>query len=228
MKTMKTGLPIQKKRGGFTLIELLVVIAVMGVLASLSIPVIGSFKKRAIINRTRAEMAQLQTAIDAYKAAYGFYPPGGTNVLVGQLYYELMGTTNLNPGYQVIGDTNTITAATVSSTFGIGGFMNCAKPGAEEGSTQARSFISDFKANQFATINSGGAAVKIIVASIGGPNPGYQPLGQQDVNPWRYNSSSPTNNPGAYDLWVQIVFKPGQTNLVCNWNNRVQVNTSLP
>ena len=27
----------------------------------------------------------------------------------------------------------------------------------------------------------------------------------QDLNPWRYNSSNPTNNPGSYDLWIQLV-----------------------
>ncbi len=54
-----------------------------------------------------AEMAQLETAIDSYKAAYGFYPPSNplynpTNVttyeghLINPLYYELLGTTNIN------------------------------------------------------------------------------------------------------------------------------------
>jgi hypothetical protein len=37
------------------------------------------------------------------------------------------------------------------------------------------------------------------------------------LNPWRYNSSHPTNNTGGYDLWVDLVIR-GKTNRVCNWS----------
>jgi hypothetical protein len=47
------------------------------------------------------------------------------------------------------------------------------------------------------------------------------------VNPWRYNSSNPTNNPGSYDLWVQLSIA-GKTNLICNWSKQVQIGSSLP
>ena len=63
----------------FTLIELLVVIAIMGVLAALIFPVVGAVKRHQYIYNAQAEMAQLETAIDRYKAAYGFYPPSPTN-----------------------------------------------------------------------------------------------------------------------------------------------------
>jgi hypothetical protein len=49
----------------------------------------------------------------------------------------------------------------------------------------------------------------------------------QDLNPWRYNSSSPTNNPGSYELWIQLRIG-GQTNLICNWTKQVQINSPLP
>jgi hypothetical protein len=62
---------------------------------------------------------------------------------------------------------------------------------------------------------------------VGGPDAQYQPLGLPDVNPWRYNSSSPTNNPGSYDLWIQLAFG-GKTNLICNWSKQVQINSPLP
>jgi len=48
------------------------------------------------------------------------------------------------------------------------------------------------------------------------------------VNPWRYNSSNPTNNPGSYELWIQLVFAPGKSNLICNWTKQVQINSPLP
>jgi hypothetical protein len=75
--------------------------------------------------------------------------------------------------------------------------------------------------------------VAVIVSSDGGPDAGYQPMpgfttqSGSPANPWRYNSSSPTNNPGAYDLWIQLVIN-GKTNLVCNWSSQVQVNSPLP
>jgi len=63
----------------FTLIELLVVISIIGVLAALLLPVAGAVRKQSMIRTAQAEMAQLETAIDRYKSAYGFYPPSPTH-----------------------------------------------------------------------------------------------------------------------------------------------------
>jgi hypothetical protein len=113
---------------------------------------------------------------------------------------------------------------------GVGGFMNCTKPGAGEDAAAARNFLPDLKPNQFgaAIYENATEGVNLLIGSVGGPYAQYQPLGQQDLNPWRYNSSSPTNNPGSYDLWIQLVFAPGQTNLICNWTKQVQINSPLP
>jgi prepilin-type N-terminal cleavage/methylation domain-containing protein len=230
----------------FTLIELLVVIAIMGVLAALLFPVVGAVKKRQYINHTQAQMAQLETAIDRYKAAYGFYPPspsipptvGNPPTLVNQLYYELTGTTNINlppgaPLYQSLGGSPpNVAAADVQTAFGVAGFVNCSKSGSGEDASVARNFLPDLKPNQITVIsNSTGPTtpvpVTILIGSVGGPDATYQPLGTQDLNPWRYNSSSPTNNPGSYDLWMQLSIGK-QTNLVCNWTKQVQINSPLP
>ena len=37
------------------------------------------------------------------------------------------------------------------------------------------------------------------------------------LNPWRYNSGHPTNNPNSYDLWVDVLIR-GKTNRFCNWS----------
>jgi prepilin-type N-terminal cleavage/methylation domain-containing protein len=230
----------------FTLIELLTVIAIMGVLAALILPVMHAVKIHQYIYNTQAEMAQLETAIDRYKAAYGFYPPspippptaGNQSSLVNQLYYELVGTvynpTNTPPVYTTLDGSASIDAGQVSTAFsGIGGFMNCTKPGAGEDAAAARNFLPDLKPKQFwpqpgYTNNGAKEGVNLLIGSVGGPYVQYQPLNQQDLNPWRYNSSSPTNNPGSYDLWIQLVFAPGQTNLICNWTKQVQVNSPWP
>ena len=77
--------------------------------------------------------------------------------------------------------------------------------------------------------NAPGVLVKVLTTSVGGPDRGYTPLGAIDLNPWRYvsNSQNATNNPGSYDLWVQLVMGR-ETNLICNWRKQVQINSPLP
>ena len=83
----------------FTLIELLVVISIMGLLAALIFPVAGAVKRQQYLKTASGELAQIETALDNYKAKYGVYPPSNpNNPLVNQLYYELIGTTNINSG----------------------------------------------------------------------------------------------------------------------------------
>jgi prepilin-type N-terminal cleavage/methylation domain-containing protein len=233
----------------FTLIELLVVIAIMGVLASLVLPVVGAVKKHQYLFNTRAEMAQLETAIERYKAAYGFYPPDNQvqadpmakRFQVNQLYYELTGTTNTSlndtPVYQSLNDPSLATLtggnlpfSQVGKAFGVGGFMNCTKPGGGEDAGTARNFLPDLKPKQVWSnytnhMNNGEAGLTLLVASVAGPDANYQPVvNAPNMNPWRYNSSSPTNNPGSYDLWVLLSIG-GKTNLVCNWSKQVRIVT---
>src|SRR6185295_9804646 len=89
-----------RHRLAFTLIELLVVISIIALLASL---VVG-FAKHAATNqkrsRVQAERDQIVTAIEAYKAHFGHYPPDNVtpstktvNAVTNQLFYELTGVT---------------------------------------------------------------------------------------------------------------------------------------
>jgi prepilin-type N-terminal cleavage/methylation domain-containing protein len=215
----------------FTLIELLVVISIIAVLAALILPVAGQVKRQAILHNAQAEMSQIETALERYKSTYGFYPPSNTNnVLTNQLYFELVGTTNNAGEFQTLDGGAQIGIVNATSTFGVSGFMNCSKPGTDESSARAQDFLPDLKPNQIATLYTNGNDVaKILVVSVGGPDPAYLPLGPntQDKNPWRYNSSNPTNNPGSYDLYVQLQIAR-KTYLICNWNKQVQINNPLP
>ncbi|MEI9963171.1 MAG: hypothetical protein WDM76_19275 [Limisphaerales bacterium] len=76
------------------------------------------------------------------------------------------------------------------------------------------------KPAQTAIYNDGGVDVKLLVCTVNDPN--YKPLGQLDVNPWRYNSANPTNNPGSFDLWVDILVR-GKTNRISNWSKQPQI-----
>src|ERR1035441_8954511 len=59
----------------FTLIELLVVIGVIVLLAALSFPAMQAVQRAQAVARARAELSQLETAIETYKTKLGFYPP---------------------------------------------------------------------------------------------------------------------------------------------------------
>jgi len=245
-------MPIQKlkfkiqNRWAFTLVELLAVIFVIGVLAAFTIPVLHGVARLKYINTAKAEMGQLETAIDSYHATYGFYPPDSdvaplipSQPQLNQLYYELTGTTNIGsssaPVFQTLdGNLPILPSSAVQHAFGVGGFVNCSKSGGED-STVARDFLSDLKATQVSFLTNGitgPQGIHLLVCSVGGPDAAYEPLGVAGLNPWRYKSSGTlTNNPGSYELWVKLVIGE-KTNLVCNWDSQVQVNSqqalSLP
>jgi prepilin-type N-terminal cleavage/methylation domain-containing protein len=222
---------------GFTLIELLVVISIIGVLAALTLSALKSVKRHQYISHTQAEMGLLETAIQRYHDAYGFYPPSNPNYpadpsqsMFSPLYFELLGTTSNNGNYQTLDGSASISASTMTSGFGVGGFINCTK-GSGDDAHSAQNFLPGLKPKQFGlnitnTYKSVSVPVALLLGSVGGPDQNYQPLNAPNVNPWRYASPG-TNNPNSYDLWIQLVIS-GQTNLVCNWSKQVQINSPLP
>jgi prepilin-type N-terminal cleavage/methylation domain-containing protein len=223
---------------GFTLIELLVVIAIIGVLAAFTLPVLRSVKRQQYIRTANAELGQLETALENFKAKYGTYPPDNQNsanlsvtppydpALFNQLYYELSGTTISGGNFVTLDGSSTIAIGDVPKAYGVGGFVNCTQGGGEDGKV-AQNFISGLSArelNYYVTNNS--VQTTAIITSVGGPDDIYKPLGASGINPFRYIYPG-THNLGSYDLWVQLVIN-GQTNLVCNWSRQVQINSPLP
>ena len=218
----------------FTLIELLVVISIIGVLAALTIPVLTAIKKTQYLSHANAELAQLEAAIGNYHDARGFYPPDCANgPLTNQLYYELGGTAynSTTKIYTSLDGSSSMPANDVPLVFGagVGGFMNSSQPGGGEDAVAAKNFLPELKSRQYATISVSGKDAKLLLCSVGGPDQTYSPLGgsYSGFNPWRYLANG-TNNPGGYDLWVQLQIK-GKKYLICNWSKQVQVNNnSLP
>jgi prepilin-type N-terminal cleavage/methylation domain-containing protein len=232
----------RRRRAAFTLVELLVVISIMAVLAALVFPVVGAVRKAYTFKRAQAELSQVQTAIEAYKAKLGFYPPDNPgHPALNQLYFELEGTvltTSPRRMYSTLDGSSQIPGGGVPALFGpnVTAFVNSSRNAVNsDENTAAVNFLkAGLRPDQIGqmTVDNGASYFNgILVCSVPwtDPNPATAPISSPPaprppptLNPWRYVSSSPTNNPGSYDLWADIYFR-GKVYRVSNWNSKPQV-----
>ena len=70
------------RRAAFTLLELLVVLAIIGVLAALIFPALGTARRAAQVARTRVQFSQWAAAVAAFRSEYGRYPEFDSSGLV--------------------------------------------------------------------------------------------------------------------------------------------------
>jgi len=212
-------------RHAFSLIELLIVISVIALLAGLTFPAVRAAKISVMRGRVRSEMIQVETAIERYKDKLGYYPPdNGTNYARNQLYYELLGTTNIGtvaaPVYVTLDGSAKISDLNTAFGPGVTGFMNCARPGRGDDAPSAVPCLSNLKSGQMLllTNTSHPQLVTILVCGLEGPQEPSNP-GLTSVSPWRYNSSNPHFNPKTFDLWIDII-AGGKTNRISNWSDK--------
>jgi prepilin-type N-terminal cleavage/methylation domain-containing protein len=217
----------------FTLIELLIVISVIALLAALTFPAVRGARISVMRARARSEMIQIGTAIERYKDKLGYYPPDNPADwwAMNQLYYELLGTTNIGtttaPVYATLDGSSRIKASDLGTAFGttpsgpsVAGFMNCARPSRGDEAPSAMSFLSELKPGQRMVLtNSSGAPVcSILVCALDGP-PVLTSAGASRINPWRYNSTKPRYNTKSFDLWIDVI-AGNKTNRICNWSDK--------
>jgi prepilin-type N-terminal cleavage/methylation domain-containing protein len=87
MKMMHRG------ENGFTLIELLIVIAIVGIVAAVIIPNVGTFMRMGTMTAANSEVGNVRTAAVAYYGDYGEWPDSTmsgnfTDYIAGRLKAE--------------------------------------------------------------------------------------------------------------------------------------------
>jgi len=215
------------RRAGFTLIELLVVMAIIGTLAALVIPLTAVAKRKRTEANIRTQLQKLVTVIEDYHSKYGQYPADNvinrtatlTNVnpALPPLYYELVGTLvdDKTGNFRLIDSQEFIPSAKIKETFNVEGFVNSAS---ERGGVKV--FLDKLKPDSLGRVRTGPDLYVLTVPVAWPLARSDQPTAVKGVNPWRYVSSNPTNNPGSYDLWAEFV-EGKQVKIISNWTKDI-------
>ncbi len=88
---------LQKASGGFTLVELTVVLLIIGILASVLIPVVSNRVTDAKYTQAQADVAKIETALSAYELDTQAYPPTGIQNLTKFLLHGPTGNISTAP-----------------------------------------------------------------------------------------------------------------------------------
>ncbi len=175
-------------RHAFTLIELLVVVAIIGILAALVAGLAGRASRSKILKRAEVERDALVMAIENYKSKLGYYPPDNPNDNTH---------TNTALYYELTG---TRIPSAVSNVFGVPDIANIGLR--TESNANPEKFLPGLNTKQFSDV-AGAYRLTFPYGNV----------------PWRYNvSHNPTNNPGSFDLWVEIAIGP-EKHIIGNWKD---------
>ncbi len=189
---------VQTSHHAFTLIELLTVMAIILVLAGLILNIAGSANYNASKARAQAEVKQMETAMESYKADNGAYPRNGdTDTL------NANGTTDTDPG----ATTNNYTKAGQYLFEQLSGLQ-------PSGAASTKTYIA-FKPSQLylGGASAPAAGTSYIIDPFGFPY-GYSTAYQKEQD--RVNSTVPPGTVDAtkgynptFDLWSTAGYATG-------------------
>jgi prepilin-type N-terminal cleavage/methylation domain-containing protein len=209
----------------FTLIELLVVMAVITILAALIFPASRMAMAARLKNRAKAELKQVETLIDLYKIKANIYPPCAVNSdpKLNSLYYELSGTRLNNGVYTTLNGKSLTKPDDIRIAFLLDGLVNTIEGTGNDEGQQPKDFVMEaLRTGQFLEVLATNWSLKtstrvvILGSAIAGGDMLPGTTGGK-INPFGYNSATPTHNPNSYDLWLDInIF--GTTYRICNWS----------
>jgi prepilin-type N-terminal cleavage/methylation domain-containing protein len=207
------------RRGAFTMIELLVVIGVIAILAGLIMGAAGIMSSKARQKRVEAERDTLLIAIQRYKQDKGSYPPDNPgNPAKSQLFYELTGmVATLGANGAPVSFKSPVTGevfqvSDLTTIFGpaVQGFVN-----ASADPTQIKNYFDKVSIKgRTATFTAGARTYTLFGVPVKGP-PAEEMTGNDGsrISPMNYVSTNPTNNPDSYDLWIDVIYGGGTTNV---------------
>jgi prepilin-type N-terminal cleavage/methylation domain-containing protein len=84
------------KRKGFTLVEILIVVSIIGLLSSIVLVGLGSFRARGRDARRIADLRETQNALELYYGKFGMYPTVAWDELERTLVGAEIGVTGIS------------------------------------------------------------------------------------------------------------------------------------
>jgi hypothetical protein len=171
-----------------------------------------------VCEEVRAERGKLVSAIEAYKAHYGAYPPDHVlsrqplvvDPVTNTLLYELVGVVynSTNKMFQVAGR-EPAEEKYVKEFFQVEGFKNW-------GDTPDK--ITKFlKMEPVPALQlHDDPDVFAVGFQITSEQIAPEVFWEFQTSPWRYVSTAPTNNPGKFDLWIELKARKHEI-MIGNW-----------
>jgi len=196
------------------------IVLLLGVIAVLGFFAYGFAQSKLLEARVRAALPVISAevrhqrdaiaqALEAYKAQFGAYPPDHlisrqplvVDPVTNTLFYELCGVV-LNPA-----NTNIQVAGLEPADLAyVTNFFHCApfRNFSERSDGVKRFLPKEHAASRQFHDDPDVFALGCYITSEAVP---FEVVWEVDFSTWRYVSSSPTNNPGKFDLWIEIKTK---------------------